>query len=499
MAHSGSLYIRRALAGILAMALVGQSFPTPARAQGLVPAAPVTVISEGSLIVSPASSQVSPPDDLPILKGLVLDRQDPFQLAFLLHPADEGSAGLSRQPVRSERNSARLNEGARRLAGYFLASLAVPEQDTWVNLSAFEKERIVPPALGSTLLGQDMLAEDYLLKQLTASLTNPDTATGRAFWDKVYSAVQMQFGTTDVPVDLMNKVWIVPEKAEVFRQGNAVYVLEQKLKVLTAEDHGAKSSSAMYTGGHDAPPADNNERGFVSPSRLPTHQPTNPKATQVTNPPPYPTQAIATKILRDKIIPIIEHEVNTGAQFAALRQIYNAMILAAWYKKNLRRTILGEDFIDRSGVNGVQSLDQQAKERTYNAYLKAFTAGAYNLIREDKDPLTGDTVPRRYFSGGLQGVDPGQVKELSVLTPARRSAVMAVPGDMAAVVRLVQGQAADPASAHPDLAANDPSGKEEMTAGVRRETIERLFIELEQIHASFDNERTALGASNRMR
>ncbi|MBF0388461.1 MAG: class I SAM-dependent methyltransferase, partial [Candidatus Omnitrophica bacterium] len=60
-------------------------------------------------------------------------------------------------------------------------------------------------------------------------------------------------------------------------------------------------------------------------------------------------------------------------------------------------------------------------------------------------------------------------------------------------------KAADPAIAHPDRAANDPSGKEEMTAGVRRETIERLFIELEQIHASFDNERTALGASNRMR
>ncbi|MBF0388145.1 MAG: HEAT repeat domain-containing protein [Candidatus Omnitrophica bacterium] len=308
-----------------------------------------------------------------------------------------------------------------------------------INLSAFEKERIVPQALGSTPLGQDMLAEDYLLKQLTASLTNPDTEIGRAFWDKVYSAVQLQFGTTDVPVDLVNKVWIVPEKAVVFRQGNAVYVLEQKLKVLTEADHGAKSNSAMPTWGHDAPPADTNERGFVSPRPLPTSQPTNVKATQVPNPPPYPTQDIATKTLRNIIIPIIEHEVNTGAQFATLRQIYNAMILAAWYKKNLRRTIIGEGYIDKSGVTGVLSPDRQAKERTYSEYLQSFNKGAYNFIREDKDAVTGNIVPRKYFSGGLVGVDGSMVSELADpagLAAGQDTSGRPAPGDVAVLVQL---------------------------------------------------------------
>ncbi|MEI6438511.1 MAG: hypothetical protein WCO69_07170 [Candidatus Omnitrophota bacterium] len=327
--------------------------------------------------------QVTPSLELPQLKGLVLNRKDPFQLAFILG----GGKALDK-------------DAGRRLAGYFLASLAVPEKDTWVNLSAFEHERMIPQALGTTPLGQDMLAQDYVLKQLTASLTNPDTTQGRLFWDKVYAEAYKRFGTTDVPVDLVNKVWIVPAKAVVFRKGNSVTVVESKLRVMTETDYLATPAASA-------------------------------------------AQEVSTGILRDVIIPLIEKDVNTGAQFAQLRQIYNAMILAAWYKKNLRRTILGEAYADQGAVDGVLSPDQAAKERIYQSYLESFKKGAYNFIREEKDAVTGDTVPRKYFSGGLQGVNPSQVVEKTdraELTPGEVAAQPAA-GDQLMTVSLQAGPA----------------------------------------------------------
>ena len=55
-----------------------------------------------------------------------------------------------------------------RLIKYFLAALTVPEKDLWVNLSPYEKDRIVPEAFGQTEMGRDLLAQDYLLKQIDA-------------------------------------------------------------------------------------------------------------------------------------------------------------------------------------------------------------------------------------------------------------------------------------------------------------------------------------------
>jgi len=63
-----------------------------------------------------------------------------------------------------------------------------------------------------------------------------------------------------------------------------------------------------------------------------------------------------------------------------LRQIYSAMILAAWYKKNLRKTVMGDLYIDHAALEGIASPDREAKERVYQAYLTSFKAGAYNFI-----------------------------------------------------------------------------------------------------------------------
>ena len=60
-------------------------------------------------------------------------------------------------------------------------SLTIPEKDLWVNLSPYEKDRVIPKSFGLTEMGRDLLAEDYMLKQITASLIYPEDETGKKF------------------------------------------------------------------------------------------------------------------------------------------------------------------------------------------------------------------------------------------------------------------------------------------------------------------------------
>ena len=38
--------------------------------------------------------------------------------------------------------------------------------------------------------------------------------------------------------------------------------------------------------------------------------------------------------MHEVILPVIEEEVNHGKNFRYLRQIYNSLILATWFKRN---------------------------------------------------------------------------------------------------------------------------------------------------------------------
>ncbi len=93
-----------------------------------------------------------------------------------------------------------------------IKGLTIPEKDLWVNLSPYEKDRMVPQALGETALGRDLLAQDYILKQLTASLIYPEKELGKSFWDKVYA------------------------KAQVYEHNQTAFITGGHLKVMLEED-----------------------------------------------------------------------------------------------------------------------------------------------------------------------------------------------------------------------------------------------------------------------
>ena len=325
--------------------------------------------------------------DPALMVGVQLDVNDPFKFNFLI---DRGQNVLS---------ASAKSEEYKKLIKYFLASLTTPNNDMWVNLSPFEQERIIPDNFGLTEMGRDLLSQDYLLKQITSSLIYPEGDIGKKFWQEIYQKVAEKYGTTDIPLDTFNKVWIIPDKAVIFQKDGTALSVESHLKVMLESDYVAMSNNGLPTGGHAAPFVS------VSPSRLPSDEPLNMKATQVST----ESQALVKDIVREIVIPALEKEINEGENFAPLRQIYSAMLMATWFKKTLRQSILGRVYADRSKVAGVEINDAGAKERIYQQYLQAYKTGVFNFIREEEDPLTRETIPRKYFSGGTKAFDESQI------------------------------------------------------------------------------------------
>ncbi|MBF0490400.1 MAG: DEAD/DEAH box helicase family protein [Candidatus Omnitrophica bacterium] len=294
-----------------------------------------------------------------MLTGVKVYANEPFRFDFILDKGD------------SQSNNLQLKDESTKLIKYFLTSLTIPEKDLWVNLSPYEKDRIVPETFGVTEMGRDLLAEDYMLKQVTASLIYPEDEVGKKFWNRVYEEASKKYGTTNIPVNTFNKVWIVPGDAVVYENEGSGYIQSSRLKVMLEEDYVALSKNSDSTKSPKVPTLEQN------------------------------THTLGSQIIREIVLPELEKEINEDKNFAPLRQIYNSLILAVWYKEKLRSSILNQVYSDQNKIVGVNIKDKQEKEKIYQKYLEAFKKGVYNYIKEETDPITGVVIPRKYFSGGF--------------------------------------------------------------------------------------------------
>ncbi|MFH0754033.1 MAG: hypothetical protein V2A70_05650 [Candidatus Omnitrophota bacterium] len=287
------------------------------------------------------------------LKGMVIDVRNPFKYDFIIH---RGQVVLSQ-----ERKTAEYTK----LIKYFLTALAIPDTDQWVNLSPYEQTRMIPDNFGLTEMGRDFLAQDYLLKQISATLANPDTELGKNFWHGVYARAYEKFGTTDVPsVDVISKVWVMPDHATIYEKNDTVYVLDMHLKVMSDRDYLAMK-----------------ENGITEEDGL---------------------SAISNAMIREVIVPAVEKEVNEGKSFAPVRQVYSSMILATWYKRALKESVLNKIYGDRSRVKGVMQDDPADNVKIWERYVQAFHQGVLNMVREDMDQNSHKILPHKYFSGGMR-------------------------------------------------------------------------------------------------
>jgi len=151
------------------------------------------------------------------------------------------------------------------------------------------------------------------------------------------------YGTAQVPVNTFNKVWIVPDKADVFEGGNVAYIVGAHLKVMLEEDYISLQK-------HQRQPA---------------------------------THSIASQIIRQIILPQIEKEVNNGQNFVPLRQMFYAMVLASWYKMALKDAILTEIYGNQSKVKvGINQTDTRANEEIYQRYLRAIKRACLIILKK---------------------------------------------------------------------------------------------------------------------
>ncbi len=289
-----------------------------------------------------------------VLKGVSIHPEDPLLFDFIV---DKGNSDLKGQALTDETT---------KLVKYFLTGLAVPEKELWVNLSPVEKNRIMADQLSHTDAGRDMLAQDYILKQVTSTLMYPEKDLGRKFWDEIYSRVNAKFGNTEVPVDTFNKVWITPDVAEVYQHNGNAFVTKAHLKVMLEADYNAAQGIAA-----------------------PVAAAGDPQTIELTR-----------DVVREVILPVLEKEVNEGKNFAALRQIFNSLILAGWYRHALKDSLLNQVYGESNKVDGIDIPEKNAREQVYTQYLQAYQKGVYNYIKDEFDSTTRETLPRKYFSGG---------------------------------------------------------------------------------------------------
>ncbi len=356
--------IKRIITSFVCLAFIVTGVVPAAMAQQLVLPPPGQVLA-----LSPVSAPC-------LLRGMRVDAKDPLRMDFLF---DQGRASLSAQE---------FNDESLRLIKYFLVSLTIPNKDLWVNLSPYESQRIVQEDLGRTAMGRDLLAQDYILKQLTASLLHPDGATGKVFWKEVYRRAYEAYGTTDIPVDTFNKVWIMPGRSLLHEMLSpdgkqiSAFVDKVELKVMLESDYVAAQANAL-----------------VAPTGTPDSS----------------AVLMAKEVLRQVVVPVLEKEVNEGANFATLRQIVHSLVLSAWLKKKLmagagrvtgvKRTgpnAFAQVFIDRHKTLGNEIAHPQEEDRQiYDRYVEAFRKGAYSLIKEEVDTYSQELIPRKYFSGGF--------------------------------------------------------------------------------------------------
>ncbi|MBF0511833.1 MAG: GGDEF domain-containing protein [Candidatus Omnitrophica bacterium] len=336
---------------------------------------------------------LSQPSNPPILKGIKVHVNDPFSFNFILDHGDSTSV-IAKSKATQQSQQEQLKQDATKLIKYFLAGLTIPENDLWVNLSPYEKDRIIPHAFGLTEMGRDLLAQDYILKQVTAFLMYPEGKVGQNFWKKVYAQAYQKYGTTNIPVNTFNKVWIIPQKAVVYEHFSkvqpgdsngtgAAFIVKSQLKVMLEEDYlSLEKHEGIKSYRRDA------IKGVS-------------------------TNQLGSQIVRQILIPELTREVNEGQNFMRLRQVYNSLILATWYKKKIKDSLLLQVYAQKNKVAGIKydrSVNPLLNTKSphqesdigyiYQQYLKAFKKGVYNYIKEDIDPATQQMIPRKYFSGG---------------------------------------------------------------------------------------------------
>jgi len=232
------------------------------------------------------------------------------------------------------------------------------------------------------------------------------------------------FGTVKIPFNSFQKVWITPKRAEVrvsdghpckelgiTEDDRAAFVISAELDVVCDCDLVAMKYNASA---HD---------GEILAT----------------------SSDFTIQVFREIVLPHIKSEVNESEHFVAVRQIYQAFLLATWFKgechkitelkemtkfvdsdepSGLKRVLLGiepwspgnmENENDSACDHKSNPADIKIDHVTpddpafdiadnieyYQKYINLFRKGVFRCVREEEGDRPGDLIKRVYFSGAI--------------------------------------------------------------------------------------------------
>lgn len=284
------------------------------------------------------------------LAGVQVNPLNPWRLSFTLYSDLPQASNII------------LKQDVEVLVKYFLTCLTLPENELWVNLSPYEKDRVMPPLFAKTLMGKSLLSQDYVLKQVSSVLLDPRRETGKIFWSRVYKESKQQWGTTKIAVRTHQKIWVLADAAHVIEDEHGAMISSSSLKVMMDDDELALSKSKMNTQHAEA------------------------------------GREISDRAFKTLMLPVLYQLVNEDKAFIPLRQIYSAFILASWYKKSIKNNLIQQRYVNQHKLGHLDSTNNKDIERIYQAYMKSFKDGAFHYI-DDQDKTD---LPRKYISGGAK-------------------------------------------------------------------------------------------------
>lgn len=391
--------------------------------QSEVCAHPEADITETCVEIIEATQDYIPP----LIKGVMIRKSG--ALDFII---DSGRSGVQQDFLLSH---------TERLKDYFREALCIREDDIWVNLSAYESNRMLPPVLSGTAIGRQMLEFDVQLKTFGASLLHPDTETGKSYWRELYNRARHRFGSSKFQYRSFQKVWVIASRAKVLERTpecpNSNDDVPQAIRDtgwMPGDSFGFVTKAELKSFCEEDTYAIEHNFGKASTVAIPDSGCT-------------PTQralnGMAVDLYKEMILPVIDHEINHGRHFAANRQMFYSLILASWLKiaakqipsldeivkasinsndpRSFKMTVSGFKWITQARrrveiepeaqphpgemIDHVNPDDPAFRipenREFYERYIKLFRRGIYRCAREETGDSAGEMIHRVYFSGAL--------------------------------------------------------------------------------------------------
>ena len=253
--------------------------------------------------------------------------------------------------------------------GYFFEILSVPADDLWVNLGPAETDPVMPPSLRELEIGRVLLDADLLLKKLTASLLHPDSPSGRLYWATLQDELRLRDRAAPGGFELSFRLWMRPDKFVTENHGATILVKQARLAIQGEGTHGSRLSLT----GADGPA-----------------QPQEGK--------------VAWAVFQDRVLPLLQRELNCGRRFAPLRQLCFSFALAHAFRAQFdrRRASWRMDHWRRPGDPAGKPLSivvAEANQHTQDEYRRLFDQGVFYVVRREPMMGTREMAVRSYFSG----------------------------------------------------------------------------------------------------